>query len=82
MHYGVRNTAKDINLVYFVFCTNNFVLMTYLFHLPSPGRAGGLQDKDGGVRELIVGRDDEILKTETKTIARPDVAEVCIQVPL
>ncbi|XP_047042986.1 uncharacterized protein At5g02240-like [Lolium rigidum] len=42
-------------------------------------RAGGLQDKDGGVRELIIGKDDEILKTETKTIARADVAEVCIQ---
>ncbi|KAF5750933.1 hypothetical protein HS088_TW03G01273 [Tripterygium wilfordii] len=42
-------------------------------------RAGGLQDKDGGVRELIVGKDDEILKTETRTIARADVAEVCIQ---
>nr|BAJ86066.1 predicted protein [Hordeum vulgare subsp. vulgare] len=42
-------------------------------------RAGGLQDKDGGVRELIVGKDDEILKTETKTVARADVAEVCIQ---
>ncbi|XP_062180496.1 uncharacterized protein At5g02240-like [Phragmites australis] len=42
-------------------------------------RAGGLQDKDGGLRELIVGKDDEILKTETKTIARADVAEVCIQ---
>lgn len=43
-------------------------------------RAGGLQDKDGGVRELLVGKDDELLKTETRTIARPDVAEVCIQV--
>ncbi|KAL6865318.1 hypothetical protein ACP4OV_016469 [Aristida adscensionis] len=42
-------------------------------------RAGGLQDKDGGLRELIVGKDDEILKTETRTIARADVAEVCIQ---
>ncbi|KAJ3676395.1 hypothetical protein LUZ60_003807 [Juncus effusus] len=42
-------------------------------------RAGGLQDKDGGVRELIVGKDDEILKTETRTISRDDVAEVCIQ---
>ncbi|XP_057436948.1 uncharacterized protein At5g02240-like [Lotus japonicus] len=42
-------------------------------------RAGGLQDKEGGVRELIIGKDDEILKTETRTIARPDVAEVCIQ---
>lgn len=31
---------------------------------------------------MIVGKDDEILKTETKTIARADVAEVCIQVPL
>ncbi|EEE62068.1 hypothetical protein OsJ_16852 [Oryza sativa Japonica Group] len=42
-------------------------------------RAGGLQDKDGGVRELLVGKDDEILKTETKTITRADVAEVCLQ---
>ncbi|XP_058003090.1 uncharacterized protein At5g02240-like [Hevea brasiliensis] len=42
-------------------------------------RAGGLQDKDGGVRELLVGKDDELLQTETRTIARADVAEVCIQ---
>ncbi|XP_039171113.1 uncharacterized protein At5g02240 isoform X2 [Eucalyptus grandis] len=42
-------------------------------------RAGGLQDKEGGVRELIVGKDDEILQTPTKTIARVDVAEVCLQ---
>ncbi|XP_062232376.1 uncharacterized protein At2g37660, chloroplastic-like [Phragmites australis] len=45
-------------------------------------RARGLQDKDGGLRELIVGKDDEILKTETKTIARADVAEACIQITL
>ena len=43
-------------------------------------RAGGLQDKEGGIRELLVGKDDELLKTETRTIARADVAEVCIQV--
>ncbi|CAM8897671.1 unnamed protein product [Rhodiola kirilowii] len=42
-------------------------------------RAGGLQDKEGGIRELLVGKDDELLKTDTRTIARPDVAEVCIQ---
>lgn len=42
-------------------------------------RAGGLQDKDGGIRELVVGKDDELLQTETRTIARADVAEVCIQ---
>ncbi|KAL6574708.1 hypothetical protein OROMI_011993 [Orobanche minor] len=42
-------------------------------------RAGGLQDKEGGVRELLVGQDDQLLQTETKTIARADVAEVCIQ---
>ncbi|XP_039135674.1 uncharacterized protein At2g37660, chloroplastic-like isoform X2 [Dioscorea cayenensis subsp. rotundata] len=42
-------------------------------------RAGGLQDKDGGLRELLIGKDDELLKTETRTIARADVAEVCIQ---
>lgn len=29
---------------------------------------------------MIVGKDDEILETPTKTIAREDVAEVCIQV--
>ncbi|CAI0471832.1 unnamed protein product [Linum tenue] len=40
--------------------------------------AGGLQDK-GGIRELLVGKDDELLQTETRTIARPDVAEVCLQ---
>ncbi|KAK9290366.1 hypothetical protein L1049_008535 [Liquidambar formosana] len=42
-------------------------------------RAGGLQDKEGGIRELIIGKDDELLQTETKTITRTDVAEVCIQ---
>lgn len=42
-------------------------------------RAGGLQDKDGGIRELLVGKDDELLETDTRTIARADVAEVCIQ---
>ncbi|KAL3358005.1 hypothetical protein AABB24_015239 [Solanum stoloniferum] len=42
-------------------------------------RAGGLQDKEGGIRELLVGKDDELLETETKTVARADVAEVCIQ---
>jgi uncharacterized protein YbjT (DUF2867 family) len=42
-------------------------------------RAGGLQDKDGGIRELLVGKDDELLQTETRTIARADVAEVCVQ---
>ncbi|KAH6798422.1 Rossmann-fold superfamily protein [Perilla frutescens var. frutescens] len=42
-------------------------------------RAGGLQDKEGGIRELLVGKDDELLETETRTIARADVAETCIQ---
>ena len=41
-----------------------------------------MQDKEGGVRELLVGKDDELLKTETRTIPRADVAEVCIQVVL
>jgi hypothetical protein len=61
---------------------HNFLWITYLSHFSSLCRAGGLQDKDGGVRELIIGKDDEILNTDTKTIARADVAEVCIQVPL
>ncbi|KAF8042415.1 hypothetical protein BT93_A0906 [Corymbia citriodora subsp. variegata] len=42
-------------------------------------RAGHLLDKEGGIRELIVGKDDEILQTPTRTIAREDVAEVGIQ---
>lgn len=43
-------------------------------------RAGGLQDKDGGLRELCIGKDDELLKTDTKLIPRSDVAQVCIEV--
>ncbi|CAJ1949331.1 unnamed protein product [Sphenostylis stenocarpa] len=42
-------------------------------------RPGGLIDKEGGIRELIVGKDDELLQTETKAIPRADVAEVCVQ---
>ncbi|KAG8647642.1 uncharacterized protein At2g37660, chloroplastic isoform X2 [Manihot esculenta] len=42
-------------------------------------RAGGLQDKEGGVRELLVAKDDVLLQTDTKSITRSDVAEVCIQ---
>ncbi|KAI3954698.1 hypothetical protein MKW98_019829 [Papaver atlanticum] len=42
-------------------------------------RAGALQDTNGGVRELVVGKDDELLQTNIRTIARADVAEVCIQ---
>lgn len=45
-------------------------------------RPGGLLDKEGGLRELIVGKDDELLQTETRTIPRADVAEVCVQVLL
>jgi uncharacterized protein YbjT (DUF2867 family) len=42
-------------------------------------RAGGLQDKEGGVRELVVGKDDELLNTEINSIPRADVAELCVQ---
>lgn len=45
-------------------------------------RPGGLQDKEGGLRELLIGKDDELLATDTKTIPRADVAEVCVQVLL
>ncbi|KAH0925200.1 hypothetical protein HID58_017456 [Brassica napus] len=38
-----------------------------------------IPDKEGGIRELLVGKDDELLETETRTIARADVAEVCLQ---
>lgn len=56
----------------------NIICCVYLPSLPC--RPGGLQDKDGGVRELIVGNDDELLQTDTKSIPRADVAEVCVQV--
>jgi len=42
-------------------------------------RAGGLQDTQGGIRELIVGTDDSLLSTDTKAITRADVAELCVQ---
>ncbi|KAL3678444.1 hypothetical protein R1sor_021400 [Riccia sorocarpa] len=42
-------------------------------------RAGGLLDKDGGQRELLLGKDDSLLKTETKSLPRADVAEICVQ---
>ncbi|KAH7293793.1 hypothetical protein KP509_28G042600 [Ceratopteris richardii] len=42
-------------------------------------RAGGLQETEGGKRELLVGKDDELLATDTRTISRADLAEVCIQ---
>ncbi|KAI3835784.1 hypothetical protein MKW92_025132 [Papaver armeniacum] len=42
-------------------------------------RDGALQDTNVGLRELVVGKDDELLQTNIRTIARADVAEVCIQ---
>ncbi|KAL2610044.1 hypothetical protein R1flu_028617 [Riccia fluitans] len=42
-------------------------------------RAGGLLDKEGGIRELLLGKDDALLSTDTKSLPRADVAEVCIQ---
>ncbi|GJP30686.1 hypothetical protein CLOM_g4540 [Closterium sp. NIES-68] len=42
-------------------------------------RAGGLLDKEGGKRELLVGKDDEYLSSNTRTVPRADVAEVCVQ---
>lgn len=39
-----------------------------------------MQDKEGGLRELLVGKDDELLQTQNKLVPRADVAEVCIQV--
>lgn len=58
-------------------CTYSIVL---LFIALFWWRAGGLQDKEGGLRELIVGKDDDLLNTDTRTIPRADVAEVCLQV--
>lgn len=42
-------------------------------------RAGGLQDKEGGVREILTGKDDEYLTSDTKSITRADVAELAFQ---
>lgn len=45
---------------------------------------GGLLDKPGGQRELIVGIDDEILKTTRRSVPRADVAAMavnCIDCP-
>ncbi|KAL5991887.1 hypothetical protein ACLOJK_012798 [Asimina triloba] len=64
---------ESVNSNLFLFLLINGLVITGFL------RAGGLQDKDGGVRELLVGKDDELLETETRTIARADVAEVCIQ---
>lgn len=62
-------------------CLDNFCLRILPVDIYLYGnRAGGLQDKEGGIRELLVGKDDELLQTETRTIARADVAEVCVQV--
>lgn len=40
---------------------------------------GGLLDKEGGVREIVYGVDDELLKEKVRSIPRDDVAEVCLQ---
>lgn len=37
---------------------------------------GGLIDKPGGARELLVGKHDQLLETQTRTIPRGDLAEV------
>ncbi|MCL7041771.1 hypothetical protein MKW94_030587 [Papaver nudicaule] len=42
-------------------------------------RAGGLDNKQGGKRQLLIGKNDELLPTEKGYIAREDVAEACVQ---
>jgi len=41
--------------------------------------AGGLQDKPGGRRELLVGDNDELLKSPSPSLPRADVAELVVQ---
>mgnify|MGYP001975704977 FL=1 len=41
--------------------------------------AGGLVNEPGGMRELVVGCDDEAGGTDSRTVPREDVAEVCVQ---
>eukprot|EP00638_Chattonella_subsalsa_P010948 CAMPEP_0117790734 /NCGR_PEP_ID=MMETSP0948-20121206/8441_1 /TAXON_ID=44440 /ORGANISM="Chattonella subsalsa, Strain CCMP2191" /LENGTH=298 /DNA_ID=CAMNT_0005620659 /DNA_START=158 /DNA_END=1054 /DNA_ORIENTATION=+ len=40
---------------------------------------GGLLDKEGGKRTIVMGTNDELLKREKRSIPRADVAEVCVQ---
>lgn len=40
---------------------------------------GGLLDQPGGKRTLVLGVDDELLKRESRSIPRADVAELCVQ---
>lgn len=40
---------------------------------------GGLIDKPGGERKIVLGVDDNLLKEEARNIPRGDVAEVCVQ---
>ncbi|KAI3989845.1 hypothetical protein MKX01_040815 [Papaver californicum] len=42
-------------------------------------RAGGLDNKQGGKRQLLIGKNDEFLPTEKGYVAREDVAEACVQ---
>ena len=48
--------------------------MTYTIVHP-----GGLIDKPGGERQIVLGVNDELLKEEVRNIPRGDVAEVCVQ---
>jgi len=40
---------------------------------------GGLIDKDGGKRKIVMDIDDKLLERKTRSIPRADVAEVCVQ---
>eukprot|EP00877_Chromochloris_zofingiensis_P011890 jgi/Chrzof1/6955/Cz02g05120.t1 len=40
---------------------------------------GGLVDEDGGKRQIVVDVDDVLLKRETKSIPRADVADIAVQ---
>lgn len=40
---------------------------------------GGLLNKDGGKRELLVGMDDELLKGDRRSVPRADVARVVVE---
>merc|ERR1712196_405894 len=40
---------------------------------------GGLVDKPGAERELLVGVDDELLELKSRQVPRADVARVCVE---
>ncbi|CAM9658406.1 unnamed protein product, partial [Ectocarpus fasciculatus] len=48
--------------------------MTYTIIHP-----GGLLDKEGGKRQLVLDTDDKMLERKSRSIPRADVAQLCVE---